>query len=94
MFLSFIRPHTRTFAAPLSAEALASPAPRLAAFLSPQPHARAEHARLLTIAAARRCRAMDRLREARADDAEYWIACAPTPIAKAAALRTGFNPLP
>ena len=94
MFISFVRPQIRIFASPISTDAFASPAPSLPALLSPQGHARAEHARLLTIAAARRRRAMDRRREDRADDAEYWIACAPAALSKASGLRRGFPPLP
>jgi hypothetical protein len=55
---------------------------------------RGEHARLLGIAAARRLRALDRLRSQRLDDAEYWIACAPVAVSKAAALRADMTPLP
>jgi hypothetical protein len=86
MFMSFVRPEVRTFASPLTPSV--APAPK------PQPTARAEHAHLLSIAAARRLRAIERLREARLDDAEYWIACAPVAVTKAAGLRGGFAPLP
>jgi hypothetical protein len=86
MFMSFVRPEIRTFASPLT--------PALSPVPKPQPTARGEHAHLLTIAAARRLRAVERLREARLDDAEYWIACAPVAVTKAAGLRDGFTPLP
>lgn len=64
----------------------------------PLPHstARGEHARMLDIAAARRLRAVERLAEARADDADYWKAVAPSAIGKARAVRreAGFTGLP
>jgi hypothetical protein len=62
----------------------------------PMRTAREEHARLLTIAAARRLRAVDRMSLQRHDDAEYWKAVAPSAVHKATALRehTSFAPLP
>ena len=47
-------------------------------------------------AAARRLRAAERLAAARSDDADYWKACCPMVVAKAAALRgeKSFAPLP
>jgi hypothetical protein len=62
----------------------------------PQRTAREEHARLLSIAAARRLRAADRMNLQRHDDAEYWKAVAPSAVHKATALRerTSFAPLP
>ena len=58
--------------------------------------ARAQHARFLDIAAARRRRAMDRLALARFEDADYWKASAPAALTRAAQVRatSGFNPLP
>ena len=58
------------------------------------PCPRAAHAHMLAIAAARRLRALDRRRNERLEDAEYWIACAPVAVAKACALRDDFAPLP
>ncbi|HYE47318.1 MAG TPA: hypothetical protein VEA44_16255 [Caulobacter sp.] len=62
----------------------------------PCPTARSEHARLLAIAAARRLRAVERLDEARPEDADYWKAVAPSAIGKARAWREekSFSPLP
>jgi hypothetical protein len=49
---------------------------------------RAEHARMLAHAAARRLRAFG-------DDRAYWLTGAPTALAQAAAIRAaGFSPLP
>lgn len=86
MFMSFVKPEVRTFDTSLSV---------VSAPMRPHtPCARAEHARLLEIAAARRLRALDRRRGERLEDAEYWIACAPVAVAKAAGLREAFSPLP
>lgn len=62
----------------------------------PHPTARGEHARMLSIAAARRLRAVERLEEARPEDADYWKAVAPSAIGKARAWREerSFSPLP
>lgn len=58
--------------------------------------ARSEHARMLTIAAARRLRAFERTSVGRAEDAEYWKAVAPAAIQRAAQARLGdtFRRLP
>jgi hypothetical protein len=63
---------------------------------APNPTARGEHAHMLEIAAARRLRAVERLGEARSDDADYWKAVAPSAIGKARAVRreAGFIGLP
>ena len=62
----------------------------------PLPTARGEHARLLTIAAARRLRAAERVAEARSEDADYWKAVAPSALGRARDWRTadGFVGLP
>lgn len=86
MFMSFVKPEARTFDTSLSV--VSEPVRPYA------PRPRAEHAHLLEIAAARRLRAMDRRRDARLEDADYWIACAPAAVAKAAGLREAFRPLP
>lgn len=52
-----------------------------------QPSARAEHAKLLTIAAARRLRSQERAGAGRQDDADYWKQVAPVALAKAASFR-------
>jgi hypothetical protein len=49
----------------------------------PHPTARGEHARMLAIAAARRLRAQERVVNARAEDADYWKAVAPSALGKA-----------
>lgn len=70
---------------------------RLRAF-SPEPvqTARGRHAQLLTIAAARRLRSVERTSLGRTEDAGYWKAVAPTAVFKAAELRAGetFSVLP
>lgn len=70
---------------------------RLRAFV-PQPvqTPRGRHAQLLTIAAARRLRSVERASLGRAEDAGYWKAVAPTAVFKAAELRagSGFGMLP
>ncbi len=86
MFMSFIKPEVRTFDTSLSV--VSKPMRPVMA------HPRGEHARMLAIAAARRLRALDRRRGERLEDAEYWIACAPVAVSKAADLRQGFSPLP
>lgn len=55
----------------------------------PQPFQtpRGRHAQLLTIAAARRLRCVERAGVGRPEDAEYWKAVAPTAVFKAAELR-------
>ena len=86
MFMSFIDPEIRTFDSRFTVVANS--------FKPPQLPVRGEHARLLGIAAARRLRAIDRLRGERLEDAEYWLACAPVAVQKAARLRPEFPPLP
>lgn len=70
---------------------------RLRAFV-PQPvqTPRGRHAQLLTIAAARRLRSVERNGLGRTEDAVYWKAVAPSAVFKAAELRAGvgFPPLP
>lgn len=58
--------------------------------------ARAAHAHMLEVAAARRLRALERASAHRTEDAEYWKAVAPAALAKARALREtrSFAPLP
>jgi hypothetical protein len=56
--------------------------------------ARALHARLLAVAAARRLRAADRLARQRPEDAEFWLTAAPSALNKAAAMRAELAPLP
>jgi hypothetical protein len=64
----------------------------------PQPQAtpRSEHARMLSIAAARRLRAMERAGLARNEDADYWKAVAPSAVRKALGWRLSetFRTLP
>jgi hypothetical protein len=57
---------------------------------------REEHAHLLTVAAARRLRAAERLGVQRHEDADYWKAVAPSAVNKAHALREhpSFAPIP
>lgn len=57
---------------------------------------RALHARLLENAAQRRRRGVERLRENRLDDADYWLHAAPVAVRRASALREdrSFAPLP
>lgn len=70
---------------------------RLRAFI-PQPvqTPRGRHAQLLTIAAARRLRSIERTGLGRTEDAGYWKAVAPAAVFKAAELRAGedFGALP
>ena len=88
MFVSIQRPEI----APQGSDAAATPGAPIV--LDPSP--RALHAKLLANAAARRLRAAERLAAARSDDADYWKACCPMVVAKAAALREekSFAPLP
>ena len=62
----------------------------------PLPTARGEHARMLAIAAARRRRALERVEEARPEDADYWKAVAPSALGRARDWRAadGFVGLP
>ena len=86
MLFSFLKPEPRTFDAGFSTTA---------GSCRPVPFsARGEHARLLGIAAARRLRAADRLRNDRLEDAEYWIACAPVAVSMATEMRDRLTPLP
>ena len=57
---------------------------------------RALHARLLENAALRRMRGLERRREQRLEDADYWLHAAPMAVRKASALREerSFAPLP
>jgi hypothetical protein len=59
--------------------------------VAPEPRQtpRGRHAQLLTIAAARRLRCVERNGVGRSEDAVYWKAVAPTAVFKAAELRTG-----
>ncbi|MCF8534546.1 MAG: hypothetical protein K9G48_16185 [Reyranella sp.] len=70
---------------------------RLRAF-APEPvqTPRGRHAQLLTIAAARRLRCIERTGLRRFEDAGYWKAVAPSAVFKAAELRVGddFGKLP
>jgi hypothetical protein len=61
-----------------------------------EPTPRALHARLLQNAALRRMRGLERRREQRLDDADYWLHAAPLAVRKASALREerSFAPLP
>lgn len=88
MFVSIQRPEIR----PLGPDPVATPG----APIVHEPSPRALHARLLANAAARRLRAAERLASARSDDADYWKACCPVVVARAAALREekSFSPLP
>ena len=62
----------------------------------PELPARALHARLLENAALRRLRGLERRRNNRPDDADYWLHAAPVAVRKASALREArsFAPLP
>ena len=88
MFLSIERLDTREIATLWAGQPVA-PAPA-----APSP--RAEHARFLAIAAARRRRALERACLSRHEDADYWKAIAPAALHRAAALRENpsFAPLP
>lgn len=86
MYMSFIQSEPQSFDTRLTFVAGITPAA--------DPAPRAAHARLLAVAAARRLRAIDRLRGERREDAEYWLACAPVALVKAAQLRSDFAPLP
>lgn len=61
-----------------------------------QPTPRGEHARLLSIAAARRLRAVERMLDQRPEDADYWKAVAPSALGRARDWRVadGFVGLP
>ena len=88
MFIAIARPAVE----PKGPDAVAVPGSPAIAALSP----RALHARLLENAAQRRLRGMERRREKRLEDADYWLHAAPIAVMKASALRdqTGFLTLP
>ncbi len=88
MFIAIARPAVE----PQGPDAVAVPGSPAIAELSP----RARHARLLENAALRRMRGVERRRERRFDDADYWLHAAPAAVRKACALREArsFAPLP
>lgn len=88
MFIAIARPAVE----PQGPDAVAVPGSPAILELSP----RALHARLLENAAQRRLRGMERRREKRLEDADYWLHAAPVAVSKASALRshTGFFALP
>ncbi|MDQ1154346.1 hypothetical protein [Brevundimonas sp. SORGH_AS_0993] len=88
MFIAIARPAVE----PQGPDAVAVPGSPAIAELSP----RALHARLLENAALRRMRGLERRRELRLDDADYWLHAAPLAVRKASALREAesFSPLP
>lgn len=88
MFIAIARPAVE----PQGPDAVAVPGSPAILELSP----RALHARLLENAAQRRLRGMERRREKRMEDADYWLHAAPVAVSKASALRshTGFFALP
>ena len=88
MFIAIARPAVE----PKGPDAVAVPGSPAIVELSP----RALHARLLQNAALRRMRGLERRRERRLDDADYWLHAAPLAVRKASALREehSFAPLP
>ncbi|MFN7109184.1 MAG: hypothetical protein ACK4MY_13245 [Brevundimonas sp.] len=88
MFIAIARPAVE----PQGPDAVAVPGSPAIAELSP----RALHARLLENAALRRMRGLERRREQRLEDADYWLHAAPMAVRKASALREerSFAPLP
>lgn len=88
MFIAIARPAVE----PQGPDAVAVPGSPAIPELSP----RALHARLLENAALRRMRGLERRREQRLDDADYWLHAAPMAVRKASALREdkSFAPLP
>lgn len=88
MFIAIARPAVE----PQGPDAVAVPGSPAIVELSP----RALHARLLENAAQRRMRGLERRRERRMDDADYWLHAAPVAVRKASALREdrSFAPLP
>ena len=88
MFIAIARPAVE----PQGPDAVAVPGSPAIAELSP----RALHARLLENAALRRMRGLERRRQRRLDDADYWLHAAPIAVKKAMALREdrSFAPLP
>jgi hypothetical protein len=79
MFIAIARPAVE----PRGPDAVAVPGSPAIHDLSP----RALHARLLENAALRRMRGLERRREQRLEDAEYWLHAAPIAVRKASALR-------
>ena len=75
---------------PVGPDAVAIPGSPAIANLTP----RALHARLLSNAALRRQRGLQRLSEHRIDDAHYWIAAAFAAVTKANQMRPSALPLP
>lgn len=88
MFIAIARPAVE----PQGPDAVAVPGSPAIVELSP----RALHARLLENAALRRRRGLERRRERRLEDADYWLHAAPMAVRKASALREArsFAPLP
>ena len=88
MFIAIARPAVE----PQGPDAVAVPGSPAIAELSP----RALHARLLENAALRRLRGLERRREQRLEDADYWLHAAPIAVRKASALREerSFAPIP
>ncbi|KJV43062.1 hypothetical protein ABIB58_000798 [Brevundimonas sp. UYEF29] len=88
MFIAIARPAVE----PKGPDAVAVPGSPAIAELSP----RALHARLLQNAALRRLRGLERRREQRLEDADYWLHAAPIAVRKASALREehSFSPIP
>ena len=88
MYITIARPAVE----PQGPDAVAVPGSPAIVELSP----RALHARLLENAALRRMRGLERRREHRLEDADYWLHAAPMAVRKASALREdkSFAPLP
>ena len=88
MYIAIARPAVE----PKGPDAVAVPGSPAIVELSP----RALHARLLENAALRRMRGLERRREHRLEDADYWLHAAPMAVRKASALRDdkSFAPLP
>ncbi len=88
MYIAIARPAVE----PQGPDAVAVPGSPAIVELSP----RALHARLLENAALRRMRGLERRREHRLEDADYWLHSAPMAVRKASALREdkSFAPLP
>ena len=88
MYIAIARPAVE----PQGPDAVAVPGSPAILELSP----RALHARLLENAALRRRRGLERRREHRLEDADYWLHAAPMAVRKASALREdkSFAPLP
>ena len=79
----FISPLKESAVLPSGPDPVATPgSPRIESL-----SARALHARLLSNAAARRLRALEREAAERLEDAHYWKSACPVALAKAAALR-------